>query len=90
MCQTILAAAPRDKLDQLYPPEFPEGGPPNLIKGPWADVMNDRPFHVPGAVCADILSSTPHAESKEGLGVYVYQLNATVHSIEDGRGLGAL
>lgn len=91
MCRTFLAVAPRAEVERLYPPEFNfTSGASKLTTGPGAEVLNDWPFQVPGALCAEILSSTTNAKSKERLRVFVYQLNATVNSIEEGRGLGAL
>ncbi|KAG0152571.1 hypothetical protein CROQUDRAFT_650017 [Cronartium quercuum f. sp. fusiforme G11] len=92
MCKTMLTRAPREEIDRLYPVSFPtekSSGPPDFTTGSWNDAMIDCAFKIPMEYTANILSSTLHAETQEPLPVYMYQLNATVDAIEDGRGLGA-
>lgn len=92
--QTILDNSPRGKVDKLYDAlEFEDPSTTkrdDLVTCLATRVLNDKLFHVPSRLCANVLSSHTHFETHERLAVYVYQLNATVAEIDDGRGMGAL
>ncbi|KAH9814468.1 carboxylesterase [Melampsora americana] len=92
MCERMYPKIPREHLDKLYPPEFPtrkSEGSPDYTSGVGCQLVSDQAFNAPTENWANILSSTPHAQTGERLSVYMYKLSATVDKIDDGRGLGA-
>ncbi|EGG05224.1 carboxylesterase [Melampsora larici-populina 98AG31] len=92
MCERMYSKIPREHLDKLYPPVFPDsksGGTSDYTSSVACQLISDQAFNAPTENCANILSSTPNAQTGERLSVYMYKLSATVDKIEDGRGLGA-
>ncbi|EGG05226.1 carboxylesterase [Melampsora larici-populina 98AG31] len=92
LCHQMLPGVSREDLDKVYPPLFPNGTSgktPDYTSVVGCQALSDRLFNAPLECCANIWSSTLNSQSHEHLSIYMYKLNATVHKIEDGRGLGA-
>ncbi|KAG0152570.1 hypothetical protein CROQUDRAFT_129508 [Cronartium quercuum f. sp. fusiforme G11] len=92
VCRVMMPKAPREEIDRLYPINFSnQESIQNLDFTTCSGIqlLSDQPFNVPMEHLANILSSTCHIETGEPISVYMYRLDATVHTIESGSGLGA-